>query len=52
MKIIDKIKKKTLDICGEKPVTIAFLGDSVTQGCFECYFDEEGIQTVFDYQNA
>ena len=24
----------------EKPVTIAFLGDSVTQGCFECYFTD------------
>lgn len=52
MKIIDKIKNKALDIYAEKPVTIAFLGDSVTQGCFECYFDEKGIQTVFDAKSS
>ena len=35
------------------PVTVAFLGDSVTQGCFECYSDENGsIQTVFDIKSA
>ena len=53
MKIIEKLKVKNADIFGEKPVTIAFLGDSVTQGCFECYFDENGvIQTVFDAKSA
>ena len=51
MKIIDKLNAKQ-DIYGEKPVTIAFLGDSVTQGCFECYIKEDGkIETVFDYKN-
>lgn len=36
MKIIEKLNAKQ-DIYVEKPVTIVFLGDSVTQGCFECY---------------
>ena len=52
MKIIEKISKKNKDIYGAKPVTIAFLGDSITQGCFECYFDENGVQTVFDAKSA
>ena len=52
MKIIEKLNAKQ-DIYGEKPVTIAFLGDSVTQGCFECYIKENGkIETVFDYKSA
>lgn len=52
MKIIEKLNAKQ-DIYGEKPVTIAFLGDSVTQGCFECYIKEDGkIETVFDYKSA
>lgn len=33
--IVSKLKEK-------KPVTIAFLGDSVTQGCFEVYYTREG----------
>ena len=53
MRIIDRFKEKNSDIFGSKAVTIAFLGDSVTQGCFECYFDENGvIQTVFDSKSA
>ena len=33
--------------------TIAFLGDSVTQGCFECFINEKGqMATEFDSQNA
>ena len=32
MKIIEKINAKSLDLFGSNPVTIAFLGDSVTQG--------------------
>ena len=52
MKIIEKLNAKQ-DIYGEKPVTIAFLGDSVTQGCFECYIKEGGaIETVFDYKSS
>ncbi|MBE7100872.1 MAG: SGNH/GDSL hydrolase family protein [Clostridiales bacterium] len=52
MKIIKKIKEKSWDIYGAKPVTIAFIGDSVTQGCFECYFDEKAVQTVFDVKSS
>ena len=52
MKILKKISAKNKDIYQAKPVTIAFLGDSVTQGCFECYFDDNGVQTVFDAKNA
>ena len=53
MKILEKIKNKQSDIFGGKPVTIAFLGDSVTQGCYECYYTSETtLETVFDYKNA
>lgn len=53
MDIAKKISSKNNDLLGQKPITIAFLGDSVTQGCFECYFDNDGkIQTVFDYANS
>ena len=53
MKIVEKLKAKNTDILNSKPITIAFLGDSVTQGCFECYLTSETtLQTVFDYQNA
>ena len=34
MKLIEKIRAKQADVFGAAPVTIAFLGDSVTQGCF------------------
>lgn len=52
MKIIEKLNAKQ-DIYYGKPVTIAFLGDSVTQGCFECYTKEDGkIETVFDHKSA
>ena len=37
MKIIEKIQEKQKDLYARKPITFAFLGDSVTQGCFDCY---------------
>jgi len=53
MNIIEKIKEKNNNISGAPPITIAFLGDSVTHGCFDCYFDERGrIQTYFDAKSA
>lgn len=53
MKIIEKIKEKQKDLIGSAPVTIAFLGDSVTQGCFECYYTSPTtLQTVFDYSSS
>lgn len=49
MQIIKKIAKKSKDmINGDIPV-IAFLGDSVTQGCFEVYTTiENTLDTVYD----
>lgn len=53
MKIIQKINLNSKDYYKNKPVTIAFIGDSVTQGCFECYEESKGvIQTVFDAKSA
>ena len=52
MKIVEKLKAKK-NMNREKSVTIAFLGDSVTQGCFECYSTSETtLETVFDYKSA
>ena len=53
MKIIDKIEQKSKNLFSGDIPTIAFLGDSVTQGCFEIYLNEEKkIQTVFDGEHA
>lgn len=49
MKFAELLAKKNRDIIGAEPVTAAFLGDSVTHGCFECYIDENGnVDTVFE----
>ena len=43
------LAEKGKDRWGKKSPTIAFLGDSVTQGCFEVYVKNDGdIETVFD----
>lgn len=53
MEIVKKIAAKASNLHGAKIPTIAFLGDSVTQGCFECYqLNEGGIETVFDKEHA
>lgn len=53
MKIMKQIQEKAKDNINHGPVTIAFLGDSVTQGCFEVYKKYEGsIETVFDREHA
>lgn len=53
MQIVEKLKKKAQANGEEPPVTIAFLGDSVTQGCFELYkISEAGYKTVFDKTSA
>ena len=53
MEIMKKIAAKSNDIKGEPPVTLAFLGDSVTQGCFECYIKKDGnVETVYDQENG
>jgi lysophospholipase L1-like esterase len=49
MKIMNLLAEKGKDRWGKKSPTIAFLGDSVTQGCFEVYEKNDGsIETVFD----
>lgn len=53
MKITELLKNKEEDRRNSKPVTIAFIGDSVTQGCFECYMKTDtAVETVFDYKSA
>ncbi|MBQ3140524.1 MAG: SGNH/GDSL hydrolase family protein [Clostridia bacterium] len=53
MKIVQKLAARAADNFGQPAVTLAFLGDSVTQGCFEIYQpDEKSIETVYDQANA
>ncbi len=53
MKITQLIMKKAQDNDGSTGVTIACLGDSVTQGCFELYMKSEGeSETVFEQEYA
>ena len=52
MKVIVKINKNQ-SMADNPPVTIAFIGDSVTQGCFEVYFETETkMETVFETSNS
>lgn len=52
MKIYEKIKQKQSDIFAYAAPTIAFLGDSVTEGCFEIYkTGERSLDTIRDYEN-
>lgn len=46
MKIIDKIKEKQKDLHSVRQPVIAFLGDSVTQGCFDIYVKDGKLETV------
>lgn len=53
MKIIEKIIKKQSDLNSNPAVTIGVIGDSVSQGCFECYLTSETtLETVFDYESS
>lgn len=53
MKIMNLIQQRADDNMNHGTVTIAFLGDSVTQGCFELYRKKDGgIETVFDQEGA
>ena len=52
MKIIEKITKKQAALSANPAITIALLGDSVTQGCFECYADGDNVETVFDTDSS
>ncbi|MBE5776594.1 MAG: GDSL family lipase [Clostridiales bacterium] len=53
MRIMEKFMQKARDNWNAAPVTLAFLGDSVTQGCFELYIKNDGLhETVFDKHSA
>ena len=53
MGILTKLAQKARSNANCEGVTIAFLGDSVTQGCFEIYKKPDGnIETVFDKRHA
>lgn len=53
MKIAQKLAQKAADNWGAPTVTIAFLGDSVTQGCFELRrYDGDEFDTVYDKNSA
>ena len=53
MRIIEKLAARARDNQGAPGVTIAFLGDSVTQGCFEVYVKNDGdIEAVYDPRHA
>lgn len=53
MKIMEKLTAKERNVYGEPPITLAFLGDSVTHGCFELYrVGKDGIDTVFEAENS
>ena len=51
MRITEKLAAKLRNNWEENGVTLAFLGDSVTQGCFEIYRKLNGdIETIFDQE--
>ena len=57
MNIIRKLAAKNRDAFNAAPVTIGFLGDSVTNGCFEVYpaltdRGEDGFDVVYDPENS
>ncbi len=53
MKIIEKIARKAENLYEAEPVTIAFLGDSITQGCFEVIQTPDGkFQNVCDQESG
>lgn len=53
LNFINKIQNKLKDNYEFPGVTVAFFGDSVTQGCFELYYkSEKELETIFDKQSA
>lgn len=53
MSFTKKLVTKQNDNFNSPGITVAFLGDSVTQGCFEVYLKSDGsIETVFDKNHA
>ena len=57
MQIIQKLAQKNRDAFGSAPITVGFLGDSVTNGCFEVLpamteHGEVGFDVVFEPENS
>ncbi len=53
MNFLKKLAERQQTFYTESAVTIVAFGDSVTQGCFECYADRnDGIHTEFDTKEA
>ncbi len=53
MKFLKKLAEKSINLHADAAVTVVTFGDSVTQGCFECYRNgEKTVETEFDPQNA
>ena len=53
MKILQKLAAKQKNVFADSAATIVVFGDSNTQGCFECFMNEEGvIDTVFETHNS
>ena len=53
MKFAQLLAAKAADIFAAKEPVMAFLGDSVTQGCFEVYeVSDTAVETVYESKNA
>lgn len=53
MKILQKLATKQKNVFADSAATIVVFGDSNTQGCFECFINEQGqIDTVFETENS
>lgn len=53
MKLKDLLSRKNLDFTAFAPVTAAFLGDSVTHGCFEIYNGlNNKIECCYDHETV
>ena len=52
MKFVEKLKQKQTDNFGTRNPMIAFLGDSVTQGCFEVWEENGLCRTLFNTRES
>ncbi len=53
MEFLSKVSKRNANLLATRQITAAFLGDSVTHGCFETFMaGENRIDSVFDYENV
>ena len=53
MRILEKLAQRERDARACAPQLICCLGDSVTHGCFEVFFNEKGqIDTVYEPWNG